>query len=259
MQTAISAKGERRLPRGFHGITAVFDLYLSAVNERLALALGFDRRTQLVRRALEALSSALIDSGEPSLTLTKAEEVVNAFLPGREFERSLYRGLVTEGVLIEEATRRHDADAEEAVFMAYERFADHLAAKTLLDRYLDLSHPASAFALGGPLASICDKHTYVSSGLLEALCTQVPERTGQELIALAPTSADRWGSGDAFRQSLVWRAYTAFSDGTYEALNKLSRNEHDLHDTLDVLLTVATLDLKPVCLIFRIKSVASLH
>ena len=32
----LNAKGERRLPRGFQGITAVFDLYLSAVNERLA-------------------------------------------------------------------------------------------------------------------------------------------------------------------------------------------------------------------------------
>jgi len=234
-------KGERRLPRGFHGITAVFELYLGAINDRLASALGFDPRTQLVRQALEAVSKTLIDSGERWLTLAKAGEVVNGLLPGRDFERSLYRGLVVEGVLVEEAAWRQDADREEVIFVAYERFADHLAAKTLLDRHLDANDPASAFSAGGPLAFFCDEKQYVAPGLLEAMCIQVPERTGKELIILAPKIADRWGTGDAFRQSLVWRALTAFSDGTREALNKLCRNDHDLHDTLDVLLTVATL------------------
>jgi hypothetical protein len=59
-----------------------------------------------VRRALEAFAKALVDFGERWLTLAKAEEVVNALLPGREFERSLYRGLVVEGVLVEEAAWR---------------------------------------------------------------------------------------------------------------------------------------------------------
>ena len=127
----LNVKGARRLPRGFQGITSVFDLYLSAVNERLASNLGFDPRTPLVRQALEAVAKAILDSGEPWLTLAKAGEIVNAFLPGRDFERSLYRGLVVEGVLIEEAARHHDAKAEEVVFVAYERFSDHLAAKTL--------------------------------------------------------------------------------------------------------------------------------
>jgi hypothetical protein len=102
----LNTKGERRLPRGFHGITVVFDLYLSAINDRLASALGFNPRDALVRRALEAFAKALVDFGERWLTLAKAEEVVNALLPGREFERSLYRGLVVEGVLVEEAAWR---------------------------------------------------------------------------------------------------------------------------------------------------------
>jgi hypothetical protein len=97
----LNTKGERRLPRGFHGITAVFDLYLSAINDRLASALGFNPRDALVRRALEAFTRMLVDSGEHWLMRCTAEEVVNALLPGREFERSLYRGLVVEGVLVE--------------------------------------------------------------------------------------------------------------------------------------------------------------
>ena len=139
--SGLNAKGERRLPRGFHGLTAVFDLYLSAINERLASTLDFNPRMPLVRRALEAVSRALLDSEERWLSLAKAGEVVNALLPDRGFESSLYRGLVIEGVLVEEATLRRGTEPEEIVFVSYERFADHLAAKTLLDRHLDASRP----------------------------------------------------------------------------------------------------------------------
>jgi hypothetical protein len=237
----LNAKGERRLPRGLHGIVAILDLYLGAINERLASVLGFNPKAGLVYRALEAFAKALIDSGERWLTLAKAEEVVDALLPGREFERSLYRGLVVEGVLTEEAAWWREATREEAVFAAYDRFTDHLVAKTLLDAHLNTATQTSVFAEGGPLAFLSDDSHFVAPGLLEAMCIQVPERTGLELVSLAPRIGDRWGIGDAFRQSLIWRAPTAFSPGTRETLNKLVRNNHDLNDTIEVLLTVTTL------------------
>ena len=241
----LNTRGERRLPRGFHGITAVFDLYLSAINDRLASALGFNPRDALVRKAMQAFAKALVDVGERWLTLAKAEEVVNTLLPGREFERSLYRGLVVEGVLVEEAAWRQDTAHEEVVFLAYDRFADHLVAKTLLDMHLDPEAPASAFAAGVPLAFLWDENHYVAPGLLEAMCIQIPERTGQELVSLAPRVADHWAARDAFRQSIVWRAPTAFSENTREVLNTLIRSDHDWDDSLDVLLTVATLPEHP--------------
>lgn len=238
-------KGERRLPRGFGGITATFDLYLDAINGRLAPLLGYNPDDALIRRALEALADAFVESGDRWLTRGKAEEIVNARLPGREFERSLYRGLVAEGVLVEEAGWRRATPREELVFIAYERLADHLVAERRLDTHLDTDDPESAFADGGGLAFICDASHHVPPGLLEALCIQVPERTGRELVSLAPRIGEHWGIGDAFRQSLVWRAPTAFSAETRDVLNKVIRSKHDSDDTLDVLLTVATLPERP--------------
>jgi hypothetical protein len=226
-------------------MTAVFDLYLSAINGRLASALRFNPKDALARLALEAFAEALVDPGERWLTREKAEEVVNALLPGRDFEQSLYRGLVVEGILVEEAIRRKDAACEEIVFIAYDRFTDHLVAKTLLDAHLDAGAPESAFAVGAPLAFLWDESRYVAPGLLEAMFIQIPERTGQELVALAPKVVNHWGGGDAFRQSLVWRALTAFSAGTRQALNVFLQSDHDSDDTLDVLLTVATLPEHP--------------
>ena len=242
----LQARGERRLPRGFHGITAVFDLYLNAINKKLATYIGFDSRDLLVFKALESFANSLIANGEQWLILSKAKELVNALIPGRDYEHSLYRCLVTEGALMEEGRWLEGAPAEDIVFIAYERFADHLIVKKLLDEHLDLKAPADAFAAGAPLAFICDKSSYVTPGLIEAVCIQIPERIGQELISLEPKALDRWDIGDAFRQSLIWRAPKAFSRDTFETINKLIRTQHDLDNTLDALLTLAMLPDHPL-------------
>jgi hypothetical protein len=111
----------------------------------------------------------------------------------------------------------------------------------LLDRHLSDADPSLSFAQGGPMAFLGDESKYISPGLLEALCIQIPERTGTELISLAPTCEVMWGLGDAFRQSLIWRDYSTFSADTRGTLTKLCKSEHDLRDTFDVLLTTASL------------------
>jgi hypothetical protein len=242
----LHTKGERRLPRGLQGITAVFDLYLDAVNDRLATDLDFDRRIPLVRQALESVASSMIDSDERWLEMPTAKEVVDSLLPGRGFGNSLYRGLVVEGILSEEAQVLTDDGREDIVYMAYERFTDHLVAKTLLNKYLDPSSPASAFGTGGGLSFVSNVEEDIEPGLLEALWVQVAERCGLELSTLAPSVSDRWNAGDVFRQSLIWRAVTAFSNETTEALNLYCKDEEDLHSTLDTLLTVATLPQHPL-------------
>lgn len=242
----LKTKGERRLPRGFHGITVVFDLYINAINERLASMIDFNPKAPLTRRALERFVTEAMNSGRRWLPLSKAEDVINVLLPGRDFERSLYRALVTEGVLIEEAVPVKGLEHEEVAFVAYERFADHLIAKMLLDAHLDVKSPESSFAVGGSLAFLCDPKQDVSPGVLEAMCIHVPERTSRELIFLAPSIVKRWDIGEAFRQSIVWRAPGAFSPETVEAINKLTTSVQDRSETLDALLTVATIPDHPL-------------
>ena len=242
----LSATGKRRLPRGFHGITATFNLYLKAINNRLSVELGVDPRERLVQRGINEFAKALVESGKRWLTLDNAKEVINALLPGRDFERSLYRGLVTEGVLVEEAERERESTHKDVVFFGYDRFADHLISKMLLDAHLDPKNPEVAFAAGGPLAFLWNRSQYVSAGLLEAMCIQIPERTGKELVLLAPEIQEHWIAGDAFLQSLVWRDTSAFSEATHKVLNAIIRSEHGLSNTLDTILTVATLPEHPL-------------
>lgn len=240
----LNAQGHQRLPRGFHGISAVFDLYLEAINARLAQQLGYDVRMPLVRRAVDAVAAALVEADERWLQRERASQVVDALLPNRDFERSLFRGLIVEGVLAEDSLLRDGRTRHDVIYVAYERLADHLVAKALLDKVPAPPNWAAAFSSRGVLDAIAaDEH--VAPGLLEALFIQVAERTNTELLKLAPQFAARWGTADAFRQSLIWRSNTAFSDGTREVLNDLCRSDRDLHETLEVLLTVATVPNHP--------------
>lgn len=239
--SGLHARRERRLPRGFQGISFVLDLYLQAVNDRLARTLDFNPKAALPRRALEALAKEIAGSGQRWLPAAKAAEVIDALLPNRGFEHSLYHGLVTEGVLIEEAGWPDGPEREIVVVVSYDRFADHLITRALLDQHLVPGRPTAAFASDAGLGFLSDTEQYIAPGLLEALCIQIPERTGQEFMTLAPKVAERRHTGAAFRQSLIWRDTSAFSQETWEVLRRLDHSRYDLHETLEVLLTVATI------------------
>ncbi|MFN9659479.1 MAG: AVAST type 2 anti-phage system protein Avs2 [Cyanobacteriota bacterium] len=241
----LNKQGHQRLPRGFHGISAVFNLYIDAVNARLAEQLGYDSRRLLVHDAIDAFAAALIESGERWLQLERAAKVVDALLPNRDFERSLSRGLVVEGVLAEDSLPREGTIRHDVVYIAYERLADHVVAKVLLNKVPAPPDWAAAFSADGVLAAVTADE-YILPGLLEALFIQVAERTDTELLTFAPQLAESWGTGHAFRQSLIWRSNGSFSEATRKVFNDLCGSEDDLHETLEVLLTVASVPEHPL-------------
>ena len=116
---------------------------------------------------------------------------------------------------------------EEVVFLAYERFADHVIANMLLDTHLDADNPEHAFQEGGSLEFLYKKPRRVTYGLLEAMSIQIPERTGQELVDLAPTLFDHYSTGRAFSESIIWRSLGAFSENTMAVLRDLEKRGHD--------------------------------
>ena len=234
--------GERRIPKGFHGITETFDRYLSAINARLAKpeSLDYDPKNSLVRQALERIAERLAESATRWLARSDAQNVVNGLLEGRDYSRSLYPAVVAEGILTENMNLRSERpnEVEEVVFITYERFADHVIAYHLLSTHMDANNPRAAFAKDGALAFLCESGNYVPYGLIEALCIQAPERTGKELVNLAPEFLDAPSIGSAFLESIIWRKLDAFSDDTVEVLNKLIESKAIREDPLDTLLSV---------------------
>ncbi|MDZ4860014.1 MAG: AVAST type 2 anti-phage system protein Avs2 [Candidatus Hydrogenedentes bacterium] len=246
--------GEHRLPRGFHGLSQIFGLYIEGANRRLSAQLDFDPNDNLVLDALKAFSGALAIEGKRWIPRTEALTLVNRLLPGRNHSTSLYRGLITEGLLLEDAIYAAPNGVTEVVQISYERFADHLLARNLIETHVHELNPSKAFVLEAPLAVFRDPKCRVPSGIIESFCMQLPELRHAELTDLAPELYDRWGFRDIFRQSLIWRDSNAFTDATLDAIRRCSTNEHDHHDMLEVLLTCATLPKHPLNALFLDKT-----
>ena len=113
-------QGQRRLPRGFRGMTSIFGLYLDVLNERLAdpQRLDYDQNKRLAQGAVEALARKL-PASQRWLPREDAQQIVDELLPGRDFSRSLYQGLVAENLLMElsvPGVEEGDADRDFVVF-----------------------------------------------------------------------------------------------------------------------------------------------
>lgn len=263
----LQERDETRIPVGFQGITAIFDLYLDTVNIRLAKELNYDPKNNLVRTALDEFARAVVQSKNGQLPRDQAAHVINAELPGRSFSDSLYSGLVSEGVLSEDLGWAPANAGDEVVAISYNRYADHIMADHLLQVNLDdrnvLDANGSTFGdallwfksmfdrvvpsgvrrkitCERGLPFLQDWEGYMDPGLLEALCIQVPEKSGKELIRLEPKTAELPGIGDAYLQSLVWRDLDAFSDDSLAVLNELDRDRKFWDNPLHSLLTVST-------------------
>ena len=263
----LKERGESRIPLGFQGITAVFGLYLDTVNERLARELDYDSKNNLVRSALDSLAKRLVETERRWIPRNLAIDIVNAPPSGQGFNASLYQSLVSEGVLLEDLGWATD-DAEEVVFISYDRYADHIIADILLQGHIDDQHALEAIEskLRFPLRRIrsschlipdslrrlvpCvrglpflrERKGYLNQGLLEALCIQVPEKTGQELIRIEPKAQELPGIGNAYLQSIVWRNLDAFSDDSRTVLNELIQAGEIRNNLFDSLLAISTVD-----------------
>ncbi|HLC28619.1 MAG TPA: AVAST type 2 anti-phage system protein Avs2 [Dehalococcoidia bacterium] len=242
----LQARGETRLPRGYEGISATFGMYLANANRSLSLSLNYNEKASLVQRAADVIADELAALGQPWLPRARAEELVNALLPDRPYDKSLYSALVADGILAEEVVWDSVDDHTEVVVIGYERLSDHSCIKRLLDKHLDQAAPHKAFLDGGELAHVADSQVYLAPGRLEALCIQVPERTGRELADLVPSIEKRFGFADAFRESLLWRDPKAFQDSTLPVLRRTVKSEEDIVAVVDLLVSLATVPEHPI-------------
>jgi hypothetical protein len=202
--------------------------------------MNYDRASNPVRKAVDALVRLMTESGTYMLPREQAISAVNAVHPVDRYDQSLFRNLVAEGVLAENRWRS-EQEVSEVVSFAYERFADHLLAHYLLSSYLDRKVPAKAFTRRAKIGKLLKSEfkSWQHAGLIEALSVQLPELVGKELAELAPHAAGFGTVHAGFLKSLVWRHGKAFTEATFNQINELLRFQECSGDILDAMLTVA--------------------
>jgi hypothetical protein len=215
----IRNKGLSRVPAGLHGISSIFEFYLDSLNDKLAHPdhLNFDANDRIVQNATDKITNVMAEKGRRWLPFKVAKKHIDAFLPGREYETSLSRHLIGEGMFAEDLFSVDGTQKLERVIrFSYERFADHRIAKLMLDKHLNKKRPEVSFRPTKPLGAILsdDGALWRNQGLIEALCIQLPEVAQRELPELVPHRANLRSVRLAFLESLFWRKREAFTDNT---------------------------------------------
>jgi hypothetical protein len=234
----IKAAGLTEMPKGLHGVTQMFDFLLDAVNGKLRLQLDFDPKKRLVHEALRSVAEALAASDSHFLPRDQAQDLVDAHLPGRTYNTSLFARLLSEGLLAEERVWRKGG-THEGIRFAYERLQDHQIASYLLGTHVRTADVAAAFAPDQPLGARVRQYTSEwTFGLLDALAIQVPERYGVELPDVMRDAAADSPMRRAFIRSLLWRRPASIGAPAKQYLRSGLRYE-EFEVFLDVVLTVA--------------------
>jgi len=238
--------GLTRIPVGLTGITKLLSFFLDSVNTKLSQPdrLDFDPNDRPVSTAVKKLTEMMAKSGKKEVDYGEAQMAVNAVLPRDGFERSLFKNLISEGVLARERVFVGALDKyNEVIRFSYERFTDHLVVGSILDGSLDPKNPSAAFTPDSRLEELFkdEINCSINRGLLEALCVQIPERIGKEVPDLLAHCRSFRPMRLAFVESLIWRNTAAFSEATLAYVNsEVLRYTESGDQFLDALLTVAT-------------------
>ena len=236
--------GRRTIPVGSEGIIKVFDRYLATIDKNLTKQLDYDPQGAVVVKALNAVAAQLAQRRTRWLPRSQIQSLVNPLAPGTGYSRSLYRGLVDNGLFIEVPNASREEDW--LVQFGYEWFGDYLIAGHLIDSYGDAMGIASALMeddTASPQGAWLPWNTP-----LEALSVLLPERLGTELPELLVNGNWAPHVRRSFLKGLPWRDPTTIGTVCRDLIENLVVNAErfDIEPIFDALVTCALVPDHPV-------------
>ena len=239
---ALKASQKTAFPKGFNGITRLFEFYVQSIEETVAKQKRYSPLEGVVEGALLDFASELFPGHLTGMSMGKARNLINTHDRNPNKGDALFDILLHEGVLAEEISYQGNERGKPIVRFTYERFSDHFVAQQIIQQ-VGPDSLDSIFFPDHPLGKAI-RHTsgfYRHAGIFEMLALVIAEKYGKELVDLLPEDAkvSTRDTDDVFESTVVWREPASFSDRTLELLNQLTGYGHP-HPTLDILLKLST-------------------
>jgi len=210
----MSKKGLKVVPKGLKGISSILEFYISGIDEKLSSVsyYNYDISLNLVKNSINALIKSQIKSDTHYLPYKVAFEIVENEVSPFLNQKGFIDGLISEGLLAKNIFRQEDDTSVDCVYLAFERFDDHLTASYLLIGIKDVRQEVLE---GGTLFSYIENSyaLYRNQGLIEALSIQIPEMFGIELHELIHNEDDESPIVNAFIKSMIWRKAETINTG----------------------------------------------
>lgn len=239
---ALKASHKTAFPKGFNGITRLFEFYVQSVEKTVAKQKHYSPHEGIVKGALLDFASKLFPGHLTGMPMRKARDLLNTHDPNPNRGDALFDILLHEGVLAEEISYQGNDRGKPVIRFTYERFSDHFVAQQIIQQ-VDGETLDSIFFPDHPLGNAI-RHPngfYRHAGIFEMLAIVIAEKYDKELVDLLPQDAkvSTSDTDDVFRDTVVLREPASFTDRTLELLNDLTGYGQP-HPTLDILLRLST-------------------
>lgn len=217
----INKAGLTRIPDGLQGITRIIDFFVKNVNIALSKPkrVGYSDNLNLVHKSIDALIKSKVDFQLRYVPYELAHEVVDESISRFIDKKGFIEELISEGVLSKNLFWKNGDDYEEGVYLAYERFEDHLTVQYLLGQYPELE---KEFKEDGKLYKYVEDENAIHrhKGLIEAFSIQVPEKNGFELYNFIPDLKGKYPIVESFVESLLWRKVETINEESIKYVNE---------------------------------------
>lgn len=227
----INKAGLTRIPDGLQGITSIINFFVKNVNIALSKPkrVGYSDSLNLVQKSIYALIKCKVDNQLRYIPYELAYQVVNESISRFIDKKGFIDDLITEGVLSKNRFWKEENDYEEGVYLAYERFEDHLTVQYLLEQYSELE---KEFTEDGKLYNYVKNENAINryKGLIEAFSIQVPEKNGYEFYTLVPDLKDKYPIVESFVESLLWRKVETINEESKKYVNEHVFSYQGTHD-----------------------------
>ena len=239
---ALKASHKTAFPKGFSGITRLFEFYVQSIEETVAKQKSYSPLEGVVEGALLDFASKLFPGHLTGMSMGQARDLINTHDRNPNRGDALFDTLLHEGVLAEEISYQDNDRGKPVIRFTYERFSDHFVAQQIIQQ-VDPETLDSIFFPDHPLGKAI-RHLsgfYRHAGIFEMLAIVIAEKYDKELVDLLPEDAkvSTRDADDVFESTVVWREPASFSDRTLELLNQLTGYRHP-HPILDTLLKLST-------------------
>ncbi len=217
----ISKSGLSKIPDGLQGITSIIIFFIKNVNEVLSQPkrLHYSKGVNLAIRSINAIIQYKIENELRHVSYEKAIEIVENSVSQFVTKKGIFLDeLISEGIFSKNLFWKEDDVYEEVIYLAYERFEDHITCQYLLEKY---SNVEDEFKDGGKLIQFVkdEDAIYINKGLVDAFTVQIPEKFNQELYEFIPQHKDKYPIVESFVESLLWRKFDTINEKAKDYVN----------------------------------------
>jgi hypothetical protein len=239
----IRARGLDRIPSGWYGLAPAIRAFLDVKEQQFADEHETSVGAKIINRSLRTIARTIANSGESSLSWSRAYQVVCEEIPRANTLPAL-EWLTRADLLIEDAPSIEETLSEESFIRpAFERLGDFLVASELMDM-TDPSNLEMSFRPGGSIYPfISDQETIEkNAGVVGALSVLLPEKyIGRELPNVLDGEQVRTAAIRITVNSLPWRDCATFSRETELLIHEALRLHGFAYEAMDAVLSLSWL------------------